>query len=116
MDWLVDPDPGSDLHYPPNIDSVSCGTIGGGGVSDTTAPVISDVQTRSLRGNKFEIKWTTDEPATSNVEFDCCGMFPDSTLTTNHRRVFRPDGEYTFTVQSTDAAGNTQSDGPNLHQ
>jgi PKD repeat protein len=86
--------------------------------SDTTPPVISEVTATKLKGNKFQITWSTDEPADSVVTFACCGSFSDSALVTEHSRTFNGSrgALYTFTVSSTDAAGNTTSDGPYQHQ
>jgi subtilisin family serine protease len=87
----------------------------GSGSTDTTAPVISNVAgtvTNSKNGS-FQITWTTNEPATSDVQINGT-LYSDSTLTTNHKRTFRGTrgATYTYTVISTDAAGNTASSGP----
>ena len=34
-----------------------------------TGPVISGVESANLKGNRFEITWNTNEPATSKVNF-----------------------------------------------
>ena len=79
---------------------------------DTTAPVISSVsgyaQTRS-----FTIQWVTDEPADSYVSFEGYGSYGNGTLTTSHTLTFSGTrgATYSFTVESTDAAGNTSTDG-----
>ena len=89
---------------------------GGGG--DTTAPVISNVKSAKLKGNRFEITWTTDEPATSIVTFTCCGDVSDDALVTNHRLTFRGGKgvQYEYTVTSADGAGNSSMAGPFFHQ
>ena len=48
-------------------------------------PVISSVQSKKLNGNRFEITWATDEPATSMVTFTCCDDVSDDALVTSHR-------------------------------
>ena len=90
---------------------------GGGG--ETIAPGISNVTSAKLKGNRFEITWTTDEPATSVVTFTCCGPTSDGALVTQHGRMFRGGKGtlYEYTVTSTDAAGNSTTDeGPYFHQ
>ena len=91
---------------------------GGGGGSDTTGPVISSVGSAKLNGNRFEITWDTDEPATSMVTFTCCGPTSDGALVTQHGMTFRggKGTRYEYTVTSTDAAGNPSMAGPFMHQ
>ena len=79
--------------------------------SDTTAPVISDIG-GSRSGGSLTLWWTTDEPATSEVEFEGYGVYGDTdSLKTDHEQGFTVDaGEtYTFRVIATDAAGNTST-------
>jgi hypothetical protein len=76
---------------------------------DTTPPVISNLASRITgKGGSFEITWTTDEPATSDVLIGTTWQ-NDATLTTSHRRTFRgtKGTTYGYTVRSTDAAGNS---------
>lgn len=76
---------------------------------DTTPPVISWLTSRITGKNgSFEITWTTDEPATSDVLLGST-WFTDANLTTSHRRSFRgtKGATYNYTVRSTDAAGNS---------
>ncbi|HEU0203411.1 MAG TPA: hypothetical protein VFR86_23630, partial [Burkholderiaceae bacterium] len=56
----------------------------------------------------FEITWTTDEPATTDV-FIGGTWYTDANLTTSHNRSFRgtKGAIYNYTVRSTDAAGNS---------
>ncbi len=91
---------------------------GGGEGSDTSGPVISNVLSKKLNGNRFEITWTTDEPATSMVTFTCCGDMSDDALVTSHRMTFRggKSTDYQYTVTSTNAAGLSTMAGPFLHQ
>jgi len=85
---------------------------------DTTAPVMSNVQSKKLNGNRFEITWTTDDPATSMVNFTCCDPMSDGALVTSHRMTFRggKGTEYQYTVTSTNAAGLSNMAGPFFHQ
>ena len=94
--------------------NVSAGTSTG----DTTSPVISKVSSAKTKGTKFAITWDTDEPASSEVMFTCCGSFSDSTLVTSHSMDFRGSKGvvYEFVVRSTDAAGNTSTSGTFTYQ
>lgn len=94
-------------------------TVSNSGGADVTAPVISNVTsvvTNSKNGS-FEIRWTTNEPATSVVIINGT-TYSDTTLVTSHVRSFRgtKGATYTYTVQSADAAGNTAQAGPFTHQ
>ena len=88
------------------------------GGDDTTAPVISNVQSAKLNGNRFEITWTTDEPATSMVTFTCCGDMGDDALVNDHSMTFRgnKNASYVYTVTSVDAAGNSSTSASFMHQ
>lgn len=79
---------------------------------DTTPPLISDVSGYT-QSRSFTIQWVTDEPADSYVSFDGYGTYGDAALTTSHTLTFNGQrgATYTFTVESTDAAGNTATDG-----
>jgi len=94
--------------------TVSVGATGG----DTTPPVISSVASAKTKGTKFVITWTTDEPATSEVVFDCCGSYTDGALVTSHSMSFRGSkgASYDYVVRSTDAAGNSATSGTYTHQ
>ena len=87
----------------------------GSGSTDTTAPVISNLAATvtNSRNGSFQITWTTNEPATSDVQLNGT-LYADSTLTTNHRRTFRGSkgATYTYVVISSDAAGNATSSAP----
>jgi hypothetical protein len=87
--------------------------------ADVIPPVISGVTsviTNSKNGS-FDIRWTTDEPSTSVVIIGGT-RYADTALVTNHVRSFRGSkgATYTYTVESTDAAGNTATAGPFTHQ
>lgn len=86
---------------------------------DTTPPVISSVQSTNITTSGVTITWTTDEPATSRVEYGTTtsyGAFSalDSSLVTSHSvnlsglAVSTP---YHFRVISADAANNTATSG-----
>jgi thermitase len=85
---------------------------------DTTGPVISNVGSRKLNGNRFEITWVTDEAADSMVSFVCCGPSMDDALVTQHGMTFRGGKGtlYQYTVTSTDASGNSTTSAPKMHQ
>lgn len=93
--------------------------LGGGGGGDTTPPVISNVYSRKIntRGG-FEIGWTTDEPATTVVQFVGGGTYTNTTLVLNHVMTFsgKKGVTYTYYVTSVDAAGNSSTAGPFIHQ
>lgn len=83
--------------------------------ADRTAPVISnrsDAVVNSRQGT-FQISWTTDEPATSDVQINTT-VSEDSTLATTHSRTFRGTrgATYYYFIISRDAAGNVASAGP----
>jgi serine protease len=86
--------------------------------ADATPPVISNVASAKLKGTKFSISWTTDEPARSEVRFTCCGTYTKSALVTSHSMTFNGSRGvlYEYFVASTDAAGNRATEGPFFHQ
>lgn len=93
--------------------------LGGGGGGDTTPPVISGVYSRKIntRGG-FEIGWTTNEPATTVVQFVGGSTYTNTTLVLNHVMTFsgKKGVTYTYYVTSVDAAGNSSTAGPFIHQ
>jgi subtilisin family serine protease len=85
---------------------------------DTTAPVISDVASARLgRSGKFEVTWTTDEAATSQVRIIGLGIVNDDTLVADHSITIRGKKgvTYEYYVTSVDAAGNSATAGPFIH-
>jgi subtilisin family serine protease len=96
---------------------LNCEPIGPG--DDGVPPVISEVRSdiTNAKNGSFEITWTTDEPATSDVELNGT-LYSSATLTTAHKRNFRgtKGASYEYYVQSTDAAGNTARSGPHTHR
>jgi len=91
----------------------------GGGNADTVPPVISNVLAvvTNAKNGSFDITWTTNEKATSDVQLNGV-MYADSAFVTLHKRSFRgtKGASYGYTVFSTDAAGNPASAGPFTHQ
>jgi beta-lactamase superfamily II metal-dependent hydrolase len=86
-----------------------------GGSSDTTPPVISNVQSTSVTHNSATIQWTTDEASDSEVEYGTTsGSYPlsanDGTLVTSHSIPLSnldPSTTYYYRVKSTDSSNNT---------
>ncbi len=80
---------------------------------DTTPPVVSAVST-SLTSTTATISWTTNESATSQVDYGTTSAYgsataADPTLVTSHSQTLTgltPETNYHFRVKSTDAAGN----------
>ena len=100
------------------LDALDTGTDSGGGAgqsepaADTTAPTISGFG-GSRSNRSLTLYWTTDEAATSQIEFEGYGVFGSEDLVTSHDLRFTIDrnATYTFRVLSTDAAGNTTQTG-----
>jgi serine protease len=87
---------------------------------DQTPPVISAVNSARVSNNgTFQITWTTNEPANSEVTFTggTTGTFTSSGLRTSHSMQFKGSRNvvYTYYVSSTDAAGNKATVGPRTH-
>jgi len=89
-----------------------------GGSDDETPPVITAVASRKLKGTKFQITWTTNEPADSVVTFTGYGSYSNSALVTSHSMSFTGSNgvTYQYYVTSTDASGNSRTEGPFTHQ
>jgi peroxiredoxin/uncharacterized membrane protein YphA (DoxX/SURF4 family) len=82
--------------------------------ADTGTPVIAGIHISDMTNNSAIIIWTTNKPATSEVEY-CLENSPEMStmsnaeLNTNHRielHNLMPDATYSFRVKSTDASGN----------
>ncbi len=92
-------------------------------VDDTEQPntgslKISNVASeKSGKGGNFKITWDTNNPANSEITFNCCGTFTNSELVTGHSMSFRGQKKvrYEYWVSSTDDTGNYVSDGPYYH-
>jgi len=87
---------------------------------DVTPPVISGVTAVKITTTTFEIRWTTNEPASSDVIIGTTTYAdPDPANVTSHVRSFsgaKKNTTYTYYVRSTDAAGNTSQAGPFTHR
>ncbi len=83
-------------------------------LADTTPPIISAVAVGNVTQTAAAITWTTDEPASSQVEYGATIAYGqttvlDSTLTTSHTvnlSGLNAGAAYHFRVLSSDAAGN----------
>ena len=81
---------------------------------DTTPPAITNVTVQTLP-NGANISWSTNEPATSRVEYGKTtsyelGMVENATLKTTHYlevRGLQPSTRYHFRLKSSDEQGNT---------
>ncbi len=85
--------------------------------ADTTAPTISAVSAASLTTSGATIAWTTNEPATTQVQYGVTTAYGsttglNSTLLTAHSQALTglaAGTDYHFRVLSRDAAGNTSA-------
>ncbi len=90
--------------------------------ADSIPPVIAEVPTASVTETSVTITWTTDEAATSQVEYGKTSTYGtktplDETLTTNHRVVITglaANTQYHFIAKSADANGNEAVSQDNL--
>ena len=87
--------------------------------ADILPPVITNVHSvvTNAKNGSFEVRWTTDEPSTTVVIIGTT-RYSNTSLVTNHVYSFRgsKNATYSYTVESTDAAGNTATAGPFIHQ
>ena len=115
--------PGTDYHFLVSSTNVSYNTASGTDTTfttdppapDTTAPVISNVQA-VVTDTTATISWTTDEPASSVVDYGTDSNYGSNTgsatLVTRHSVTLTnlvPGVLYHFLVSSTDASSNTAS-------
>ena len=98
------------------VDLLEAGGVGG---PDTASPVVSDVSS-GRSGKDVAITWRTDEPSNSVVHLTggLTLTLTNGSLVTSHRVTFHGPKKtlYTYTVSSTDAAGNTSTSGPYNYQ
>ncbi len=81
---------------------------------DATAPQISDISTQDLTATSIVIVWTTDEPASSRVDYGLTDQYGRSTGTGSGRVVshdvelmgLAPTTTYHYRVYSEDPSGN----------
>jgi hypothetical protein len=95
--------------------TVSAATLAG---ADTTPPVISDVTASSVTASGATITWTTNEAATSRVDFGATTSYGSSAAPsgqrTNHSVALSglsASTLYHYKVTSVDAAGNQRQSG-----
>ena len=82
---------------------------------DYSSPVISNIKTMASGGNKISITWTTDENASSRVEYGLNGAYgnltrEDTTLVENHSAVLsgiKPETLYHYRIIARDDSDNT---------
>lgn len=82
--------------------------------SDTTGPVISNIAAGNMTGDSVVITWTTNESATTAVEYGPTTGYGNTTsvnatLLTDHTQTLSGlsiDGLYHYRVRSIDASGN----------
>jgi hypothetical protein len=82
--------------------------------ADTTPPVITALGASGITSTSASVSWTTDEAATSRVDYGTTAALGSSTttstvLTTSHARTItglEPDTTYFYRVRSADSAGN----------
>ena len=89
-------------------------TFGGPPTPDTTPPVISNVTATAITSGKpgrFIVSWQTTEASTTVVALTPGGTTSNATLVTSHSvTISGTKGQaYSYTVSSTDAAGNTST-------
>lgn len=99
--------------------TVTAGAIANGDIAlsddDPTPPVITHVVVSDITDGTARISWTTDEPSTSQVEYDFVPDYgqateEDTNLLTSHSVTLQgltPATSYHFRVKSTNAAGLT---------
>ena len=81
---------------------------------DTTPPVITNLSASSITAASAVVSWSTDEPATSQVEYGTTTDYGSTTaldeeLVTSHNvslSSLEPDTTYHFRVKSQDGVGN----------
>ena len=105
-------------------DATITGSVTGLNVSataDTTAPTITSVQMSTSTATTATITWTTNESASSTVEYGLTSLYGSSTTTstlvTSHSvslTGLASNTTYHFRVKSTDASGNMGTSVDNL--
>lgn len=86
---------------------------------DTVPPVVSNLMVKDVTNSSALVTWTTDEPATAQVDFGLSGSLTsstpvDSALKTVHSVLLeglQSFTGYSYRAVSTDAAGNTAVSG-----
>jgi len=83
--------------------------------ADTTAPVISSITVTNITETTATVNWTTDEPATTQIDYGETAGYGSSTtlaaaLVTSHSQTITgltAETTYHYSVLSTDAYGNS---------
>jgi len=89
--------------------------------SDPSPLSIGSVSSAKInpRNGRFEITWTTNVPASSEIQFTSgtTGTFTDSAYKTEHRMEFKGSNgvTYTFMVRGVSAEGSPAESGPHTH-
>lgn len=86
---------------------------------DTSAPALSTISASSITRNSATISWTTNEPATTQIQYGLTTAYGSitplvTTLTTSRTQTLSgliPGTTYHYRVISKDAAGNTATSG-----
>ena len=99
---------------PQNVHLWRNDAITGGGPADTTPPTITSVSFSAVTTSGATITWTTNEPATSRVEYGTSTAYgsssaTDATFKTSHTRTLSgltASTTYHYRTRSADAAGN----------
>jgi hypothetical protein len=95
----------------PVVESI---TFGGDSGVDSNPPAVSGVTVSEITSGSARVSWTTNEPATSQVEYGLSPTYgtatsPDPAMATTHSQVvtnLNPLTIYNYRVVSQDAAGN----------
>jgi len=92
---------------------------GGTDISDTTAPLTSNIRAQNITDSEASIAWNTDEPASSRVEYGLSTGYgqlsqTNPNLSVGHSHLLSnltPSTLYHYRVISTDALGNEDRSG-----
>lgn len=85
--------------------------------ADTSAPVISDVQSMSVGVNDETVMWNTDEPATSTIRYGTSESLGQTAVVPGSAALMHsatltdlaPGTLYHFCIDATDASGNSST-------
>ncbi|MDM8553386.1 FG-GAP-like repeat-containing protein [Desulfococcaceae bacterium HSG7] len=107
-----------------NNSGAQCGGFSSGDVcqtseQDTTSPVISNISVTNIGTSTATIRWTTDEPANTSVEYSATPTYDaplnvsDISMVTEHSITLsglQPNTTYYYRITSYDAAGNVATE------
>jgi chitodextrinase len=121
LPWILTAGAGTKTVYLQYMDGAGnwSGNFSSSIVYDTTAPTISGVAASNVTANGASISWTTNEGATSQVEYGTTSKYGtlspvDSSLVLSHVVALsglQPNTTYYFRPRSKDAAGNERIGG-----